>query len=139
MKVSELEGAQLDFWVARADPQSKGLRMEWRGDHWVGIGEIDGKDEVIIAGASPGFHAAKKVRMLYGRDLMAVYRPSSDWAQGGPLIEREEGVITRDDGGNRWYQAEMGIGSSRRLETGPAHLVAAMRAFVASRFGVEVE
>jgi Protein of unknown function (DUF2591) len=72
------------------------------------------------------------------------YDPSTNWAQGGPIIERE-GVnisIQNDDHGNtysgeaRWW-AQMDC----RVHTsyGPTPLIAAMRCFVASKLGNEVE
>lgn len=80
------------------------------------------------------------------------YNPSTDWAQGGPIIEREKiGVwwathIVDSEGnehGNHWY-AEPGMTDDNADETytcmnGPTPLIAAMRCYVASKLGDEVE
>jgi hypothetical protein len=79
------------------------------------------------------------------------WQPSTDWSQGGPIIEREKlGVwwathYVDDDGveyGNHWY-CETGCTDenydSQHIATGPTPLVAAMRCYVASKLGDEVE
>lgn len=75
------------------------------------------------------------------------YAPSQRWDHGGPIIERERIAPQperRGDIGNEWADRpepplgwEVDIGGKRI--TGPTHLIAAMRAFCASRFGEEVE
>ena len=62
------------------------------------------------------------------------YSPSTDWAQGGPIIEREKiDVDYWPDGG--YWQAT----SDTYDSFGPTPLIAAMRCFVASRLGDEVD
>lgn len=71
------------------------------------------------------------------------WTPSTDWAQGGPIIERESIAVFRQewsDGSLRDWMA----GSSHDLDegpkmAGPTPLIAAMRAYVASKFGETVE
>lgn len=80
------------------------------------------------------------------------FKPSTDWAVAGPIIEREKiGVwwathYVDDEGqeyGNHWY-AEIGCTDENAdsrycgVENGPTPLIAAMRCFVASRLGNEV-
>ena len=57
---------------------------------------------------------------------------STDWAQGGPLIERER-ICLIDQGGDYW-QALFGWTEM----FGDTPLVAAMRCYVASKLGDEV-
>jgi len=75
------------------------------------------------------------------------FSPSTDWAQGGPIIEREgielHGSIL--DAGNCWAQFyrphttfDGGARHYHRQE-GPTPLIAAMRCFICSRFGAIVE
>ena len=53
---------------------------------------------------------------------------SVDWQQGGPIIEREKmGVFPTHDG---WAAG---------MQSGPTPLIAAMRCYVASQLGDEVE
>ena len=75
------------------------------------------------------------------------YRPreySTDWSQGGPIIEREEIGIRRNapcSDGRQW-EASGSItakGAGYRWGYGPTPLIAAMRCYVASRLGEEVE
>jgi hypothetical protein len=63
---------------------------------------------------------------------------STDWAQGGPIIEREEISIAQDSG---TWRADIcpAHGGDHIDMTGPTPLVAAMRCFVASKLGHEVE
>ena len=57
--------------------------------------------------------------------------PSTNWAQGGPIIERE-GIEFRASG----TQASIVDG---RTYYGPTHLIAAMRCYVASKLGDDVD
>jgi hypothetical protein len=72
------------------------------------------------------------------------YNPSTSWAQGGPIIEREEIGIRRNapcSDGRQW-EASGSItakGAGYRWGYGPTPLIAAMRCYVASRLGEEVE
>ena len=61
-----------------------------------------------------------------------IFAPSTNWLHGGPIIERE-GIDIYQSG---VWVAE--IGGNHTTE-GPAPLIAAMRCFVASRLGDEVE
>ena len=64
------------------------------------------------------------------------YLYSSDWAQGGPIIARE-GIATSPDTGLDWWVATMRGGV--HVEHGPTPLIAALRCYVASKLGEEVE
>jgi Protein of unknown function (DUF2591) len=61
------------------------------------------------------------------------YSPSTDWAQGGPIIEMHISRLEdlSDDG---WEACGFGF-----VAYGPTPLIAAMRCFVASKLGDEVE
>ena len=59
----------------------------------------------------------------------------TDWAQGGPIIEREYIQLTIDLG---WI-ATRKEGPAVSEEHGPTPLIAAMRCFVASHLGDEIE
>jgi hypothetical protein len=61
------------------------------------------------------------------------WQPSTDWAQGGPIIERER-ICLIDQGGDYW-QALWGW----KEAFAPTPLIAAMRCYVASKLGDEVE
>ena len=98
MKVSNLLGAKLDFFVAKAN-----------GDF-----------------PSPLDH-----KRYYILDY------SSDWSQGGPIIERE-GIKLKGGMFEKWSATLKAPNYKYGME-GPTALIAAMRAFVASRFGVEVD
>ena len=120
IKTSELSGAALDWAVAKCEglnPDESGL---------VEIGTFKGR-----AVSVPIFYA-----------------PSQNWAQGGPIIERER-IQLRDhiDLRLHWTASlhvmnSNWVGkmvSSTVFEDGPTLLVAAMRCYVASKLGDEVE
>jgi len=65
------------------------------------------------------------------------YSPSTNWSQGGPIIERE-GIELVPDGGGAWGAAIRG-GDEDDMSQAPTPLIAAMRCFVSSRLGGEVE
>jgi hypothetical protein len=63
------------------------------------------------------------------------YCPTTCWAQGGPIIERERIALWRSWDGHWKSQPS----NTSHLKYGPTPLVAAMRCFVASKLGDEVE
>ena len=63
----------------------------------------------------------------------SVFSPSTHWAQSGPIIEREK--ITISDALDEWVAGSKG----RLTYFGPTPLIAAMRCYVASELGNEVE
>lgn len=76
------------------------------------------------------------------------YKPSINWKQGGPIIEREHFAIDYyPDGGHpdggEWlvtspaYETDAGIPLHQGF--GPTPLIAAMRCYVASKLGDEVD
>ena len=74
--------------------------------------------------------------------------PSTDWAQGGPIIEREGITVSRTDqksykGQQPWvaYRIEHLFEDEyeHEYQHGPTPLIAAMRCYVASKLGDEVE
>ena len=72
-----------------------------------------------------------------------VYRPSVDWSQGGPLIERERLEIRCND--YEWQAFCFGFpvsrahSGTRTWAVGSTPLIAACRCFVESRLGAEVD
>ncbi len=71
-----------------------------------------------------------------------LYMPTEDWAQGGPIIERECIQTWKDDCSTEWLASAFGDSSMDRAgvyDSGPTPLIAAMRCYVASKLGDEVE
>jgi hypothetical protein len=65
--------------------------------------------------------------------------PVTNWNQAGPIIERERVQLRMDEHGNDFaVQCIEGIGYGPRVD-GPTPLIAAMRCYVASKLGDEVE
>ena len=73
-----------------------------------------------------------------------LYRYSTDWSQGGPIIEREEIGLRRNAPclrGREW-EASPSItakGAGGKWGYGPTPLIAAMRCVVAANLGDEVD
>jgi hypothetical protein len=66
--------------------------------------------------------------------IPVIYSPSTNWAQGGPIIEREKIRLepcVEPDGWGGWM--------GRASWYGETPLIAAMRCYVASKLGYEVE
>ena len=69
-----------------------------------------------------------------------VYRPSTDWAQGGPIIEREGiDICTSTRGG--WIATLLVNCEDNEVVRGEGEtaLIAAMRCYVASKLGDDIE
>lgn len=110
MKTSELTGAALDWAVTRAHQEGE-PEFGYYIDH-------------------------KNIVMEERGDLSWVYSPSTNWAQGGPIVEREKIAVWHR--GDEWpWRAQQS--DTSHLKGGPTPLIAAMRCYVASKLGDEVE
>lgn len=67
-------------------------------------------------------------------EVVEGFKPSTDWMQGGPIIEREK--ITWDGMAARIFVPERNCSI---CVYGPTTLIAAMRCYVASKLGDDVE
>lgn len=114
MKVSELTGAALDWAVAKCE----GL-------------EVYFDDGVVCLKGQPF------------DDNECRWLPTRNWAQGGPIIEREViglewGPRLKEQEWFAWTPApEQAKGQAQAY--GPTPLIAAMRCYVASKLGDEIE
>lgn len=128
-KVSELEGALLDAAVAKAE------RRTWR------IIPVTSEDRRVTRDTC-------MVVPVHGWDKRVTdwsfFCPSFDWNHGGPLIQRDRISLLEFDEG--WAaiirdRNEEWIDVNRHDfgSLAPTPLVAAMRCYVASKFGDEVE
>ena len=69
------------------------------------------------------------------------WNPTTDWAQGGPIIEREKIALepmTHDKFGDGWLATRI-EGPAVCMEFGLTMLIAAMRCYVVGILGDEVE
>lgn len=116
IKTSELTGATLDWAVAQCQG-IKLYRSKNKGWMTANYGEFNPR---------------------YGAPW---YRASSSWEQGGPIIERERIAINCWDFHSMPWVAWMSDGyrSEENQEYGDTPLIAAMRCYVASKLGDEVE
>ncbi|WP_175787470.1 phage protein NinX family protein [Burkholderia anthina] len=97
MKVSELSGVLLDYWVARAEGMS---------------------------------HEQASF-------VVPAHAYSTEWAYGGPIIEREKiATLPCFENGRFYWRAAHPYYVNASV--GDTPLIAAMRAYVASKFGNEV-
>lgn len=65
------------------------------------------------------------------------YSPSTDWKQGGPIIEREGLCLIKT--GTTWQCTTNGNALHSHAKEGSIALIAAMRCYVASKLGDAVE
>ena len=77
------------------------------------------------------------IMALNENDVPDFYNPSANWAHGGPIIEREMIEIGAHEPNeiewvarDYWKEYQM---------TGPTPLIAAMRCYIASKMGYEIE
>jgi len=63
------------------------------------------------------------------------FKPSTDWAVGGPIIEQEKITVEYEGDPDTWCACIM----ADQEVYGPTVLIAAMRCYVASKLGDEVE
>jgi len=109
IETSELVSAALDWAVAKCEAEKDVLYCQ----------QQYGRLLVRIAGN----HETTDSEWLYS--------PSTNWAQGGPIIERER-IDVQPDTYPTWS-------ADRGHITGPTPLIAAMRCYVASKLGDVVD
>ena len=68
----------------------------------------------------------------------SMYHYSTDWAQGGPIIERE-GITTSKTAHGFWEAYKRPASLQESYQTDNKPLIAAMRCYVASKLGEEVD
>ena len=125
MKVSELTGHALNWAVAMAEGDKVyrprlGRPADWDKEAYL----KDGSDDRWVV-------RVENRRVAHFVDW--TYNPSKDWMQGGPIIERER--INLWSEGHDWEASHYG----EHIVWGESPLIAAMRCYVASKLGDEVE
>ncbi len=107
-KTSELTGAALDWAVAKCEKYPMGIWYDEDGLPMVRDDEVP------------------------------EWKPSTNWSQGGPIIERERiNVSGVYNDPTRW--AAVNAEGRSRNALGPTPLVAAMRCYVASKLGDTID
>ena len=113
IKTDALKGAALDWAVAKCEGHSL--------PPFPGRGQTRGPKECWI-NVSPSSHET--------------FSPSTDWGRGGPIIEREHIWLTHHVAA-KMHGAHKG--DDVRFQKGPTPLIAAMRCYVASKLGDELD
>ena len=134
MKVSSLMGIALDYAVAVCEGGTN-FHFDTVATYWI---TINGKDWAL------------------NKSWAQSFTPSTDWSQGGPIIEREDINLIRTDSDDyevlpwaaekgmqrrdRWHEAGyMYYQFVSTLDYGPTPLIAAMRCYVTSKLGDNIE
>ena len=115
MKTNELKELALDWAVAKCEGATD-FWFDTVATHWV---KLDGKDRALRSGWAQS------------------YLPSTDWSLGGPIIEREGISLDQYHDFPNWAAScppESGFNWF-----GPTILIAAMRCYVASKMGDDIE
>lgn len=119
MKTSELTGIALDWAVAKCEHPD------------------------LVWGNSIGIHhASHQIVIPHLPEPQCYWSPSTNWAHGGPIIEREKIAVAYEpsmvyDDSCRWKA--LAAMSDNEHQYGPTPLIAAMRCYVASKLGDNVE
>lgn len=118
VKTSELSGVALDWAVAKVE----GLEIE---------------------SIHPGYHInVWRIDPLTGEaEFGYPYKPSVNWSQGGSLVEREHISIAAPSLLRDQWRAMISLNTKSDwiLGDGPTPLIAAMRGYVSSELGDEVD
>lgn len=146
VKTSELTDAALDWAVAKAK------NLIFAKAHGPGTVIFDavwthpeptGRQTAYVLRKSYEFWAAKCDSPILGGKRL--WLPSTDWSLGGPIIDREDIDVLRDT--ETVFGAKLARTAkhpqrdvlSYFVQRGPTKLTAAMRCYVASKLGDEVE
>lgn len=117
IKTADLTGAVLDWAVAKVESDLDPHLIRWRRDEW---------DKGVP-------HLAEMYCNCYES---GPYTPSTNWAEGGPIIERE--CIELGMYADQW-RAVIHCANESLYADGPTQLAAAMRLHVLAHEGDEVD
>lgn len=133
MKTSELTGAALDWAVAKAE----GKALVFFDDYFRHMSSAAGHSPVRTDQHLAFQPLSGKHGVLVGRGFVQeIPAYSTDREQGGQIIEREKiGTVYR--AGEYWLAYTFDGAEFEGI--GPTPLIAAMRCYVASKLGDEVE
>jgi len=84
-------------------------------------------------------HDTAALNIMFGDDNDWFLAPSTDWAQGGPIIEREGIGVYQYRGAWSAHCPLPNGGLHACMENQPTPLIAAMRCYVASKLGADVD
>jgi hypothetical protein len=125
IKVSETKPIQLDWLVAKCE----GIDVvAWEAENEKYFTYYVVRAEVFTD---------KDPTTFYG-DPYDTFYPTTNWAEGGPIIEREMINTAYLSASGIWY-AVADTTEDKYEQYGPTPLIAAMRCYVASKLGEEVE
>ena len=106
-------------------------------------------DDLNIAVAMADGHAVRRSTIEHapgiheqwpGGNWEWIRKPSTAWEHGGPIIERERMALDYlDEDWHAWAPTSHKSNGDGSDGTGPTMLIAAMRAYVASKFGGTID
>lgn len=121
LKTNELTGATLDWAVAKCEGYEEGVYMRGPCIH------------IDITGKATGLTVPINREYVW-------FDPGANWSQGGPIIERESIDVARFNTYPDWEAAMNETDSNPFVSAiGSTPLIAAMRCFVASKLGDEID
>ena len=118
MKTDELTGAALDWAVAKCEGYTCLRKIEGRMPH---------EPQLVMWPPRKADGLVELWELGY----------STNWAQGGAIIERE--WIDLHCVNDALWEAEINASAYHNRKNGPTPLIAAMRCYVASKLGDEIE
>ena len=134
IKTSELEGVALDWAVAKSVGVSVCIGVEYHTITFVPLGRPRSKHNSV---------SKYYLNRATGRGETEEWRPSTDWSQCGPLIERYKLTLYQVNGPAATVNDDTGEvdydGRKMVCADGETILIAAMRAIVASELGDTVD
>jgi hypothetical protein len=130
VQVESLEGNALDWAVAKALGY---VPARWEKRDW---------GRQCVPAPERSFSTMLTLNDGFGHSLsFSAFNPSGDWARGGPIIYSEKIATWADDKTEGWFASAnlIPLDAQEDFHYGSNPLEAAMRCYVASKLGAEVE
>ena len=138
IKTQELKNTALDWAMAKCE------NFDTRNNYRCQVIDADDIEYVFECCADDDAHAEEQALDAYPNsevheiERIGLYSPTTNWEQGGPIIEREKISVGWSFGHDAW-EAQIYLTDEMIERYGPTPLIAAMRCYVASKLGDEVE
>lgn len=131
IKVSELQGAALDWAVAKCE------EYQPRDGIWFELYPKEAFEPWEDGTARTDAEISQRLAYFCAITLDDLSY-STDWSQGGPIIEREKVRLWNYDD-DPWEASIAGIPEGKHKQYGPTPLIAAMRCYVANKLSDVVD
>ncbi len=133
IKTKDLSGVALDWAVGTIDPQCEGLTFGIEKEMLCGYTiEENGEKSICIYLVGGAFNKTIKAKKILGFNYAESYSPTTNGGSASRIVENNKISVNWDDSEKKWFTVD-------KATEGETFMIAALRYFVWSKYGEEIE